>query len=104
MDARVTFNISLDEASDRTNIIEKSFTPLKFIVKNVPTKAYLYGKADNELVSDCEYFSSNNGEFANFETKDENGVSSFTFYMMEISKAQPGLPIMTSVKREETIE
>lgn len=91
VDARVTFNISLDKQSDRTNIIEKSFTPLKFIVKNVPTKAYLYGKADNELVSDCEYFSSNNGEFANFETKDENGVSSFTFYMMENKQSTTGL-------------
>lgn len=91
VDARVTFNISLDKQSDRTNIIEKSFTPLKFIVKNVPTKAYLYGKADNELVSGCEYFSSNNGEFANFETKDENGVSSFTFYMMENKQSTIGL-------------
>ena len=60
-------------------------------MKNVPTKAYIYGKADNELVSDCEYFSSNNGEFANFETKDENGVSSFTFYMMENKQSTTGL-------------
>ena len=48
VDARVTFNISLDKQSDRTNIIEKSFTPLKFIVKNVPTKAiYMVKRTTN---------------------------------------------------------
>lgn len=90
VDARVTFNISLDETK-ASNVIEKSFTPLQYIVKNVPTRAYLYEKDDNVLAPDCGYFESNNGEFANFETKDENGVSSFTFYMMENKQTTEGL-------------
>lgn len=101
VDARVTFNISLDTENDRSNIIEKSFTPAKFIVKNVPTRAYLYSKADNVSAPDCEYFSSNNGEFANFETKDENGVSSFTFYMMENKQSTTGLTEYNQREKEK---
>lgn len=94
VDARVTFNVSLDkEEGDKERdetIIERRFTPNKYLVKNVPTKAYLYSKDDNVLVEDADYFSSNSGQFENFEIV-ENGVSSFTFYMMENKQTATGL-------------
>lgn len=93
VDARVTFNVTLDTkkpiAERGETILERKFTPLKYAVKSVPNKAYLYGKDDNALVKDAEYFSTNE---ANFEVI-ENNVSSFTFYMMENKQAVAGLSI-----------
>ena len=94
VDARVTFNVSLDkekgEPERGETIIERRFTPNKYLVKNVPTKAYLYSKDDNVLVKDAGYFSSNNDRFVNFEIV-EDSVSSFTFYMMENKQTATGL-------------
>lgn len=102
VDARVTFNVTLDDSVEPTAergevITERKFTPLKYAVKSVPDKAYLYGKDDNEFVEDVEYFSTNE---ANFEVI-ENNVSSFTFYMMENRQAATGLSVYEEREKQK---
>lgn len=81
MDARITFNISLD-ASD-PEVLNKKFTPVSWQVFNAPTGVSLF--AEEESLGTKFFSMPEAKQFENIEKNAKTGldVSSFTFYALE---------------------
>lgn len=86
VDARITFNIGIENGST-----EKKFTPKKWQVFNLPKHISLVSKESDIASSQDEYFGMN--EPVSFETTTTSGQSSFTFYMWENRKSTQNLTV-----------
>ncbi|RHR53959.1 DUF4906 domain-containing protein [Parabacteroides sp. AF17-28] len=84
VDARITFNIGIASGGK-----DKKFTAKKWQVVNVPKRISLFQKEADISSSENDFFKM--GDPISFETTNEAGQASFTFYMWENRKSATGL-------------